>query len=56
MMTLSADKISSLLSIPGNNKCLECDNTSIEWVSFPTSIFYVNLVVVSINLLPKKKQ
>jgi len=39
MMTLSADKISSLLSIPGNNKCLECDNTSIEWVSFPTSIF-----------------
>lgn len=38
-MTLSADKISSLLSIPGNNKCLECDNTSIEWVSFPTSIF-----------------
>ena len=39
MMTLSADKISSLLSIPGNNKCLECDNTSIEWVSFPTSMF-----------------
>ena len=39
MITLSADKISSLLSIPGNNKCLECDNTSIEWVSFPTSIF-----------------
>jgi hypothetical protein len=39
MMTLSADKISSLLSIPGNKKCLECDNTSIEWVSFPTSIF-----------------
>ena len=38
-MTLSADKISSLLSIAGNNKCLECDNTSIEWVSFPTSIF-----------------
>jgi hypothetical protein len=39
MITLSADKISSFLSIPGNNKCLECDNTSIEWVSFPTSIF-----------------
>ena len=39
MITLSNDKIQSLLSIPGNNKCLECGNTSIEWVSFPTSIF-----------------
>ena len=39
MITLSNDKIQSLLSIPGNNKCLECGNNSIEWVSFPTSIF-----------------
>ena len=39
MITLSDDKIQSLLSIPGNNKCLECGKTSIEWVSFPTSIF-----------------
>ena len=39
MITLSDDKVQSLLSLPGNNKCLECDNTSIEWVSFPTSIF-----------------
>ena len=39
MITLSDDKVQSLLSIPGNNKCLECGKTSIEWVSFPTSIF-----------------
>ena len=39
MITLSDDKIQSLLSIPGNNKCLECGKASIEWVSFPTSIF-----------------
>ena len=39
MITLSADKVQSLLSIPGNNKCLECGKASIEWVSFPTSIF-----------------
>ena len=39
MITLSDDKVQSLLSLPGNNKCLECGNTSIEWVSFPTSIF-----------------
>jgi len=39
MITLSDDKVQSLLSLPGNNKCLECGNTSLEWVSFPTSIF-----------------
>lgn len=39
MITLSVDKIKSLLSLPGNNKCFECDNTSVEWVSFPTAIF-----------------
>lgn len=39
MITLSNDKVQSLLSIPGNNKCIECENTSIEWVSFPTSVF-----------------
>ena len=39
MITLSDDKVQSLLSLPGNNKCLECGNSSIEWVSFPTSIF-----------------
>jgi ribosomal protein L37AE/L43A len=39
MITLSDDKIKSLLSLPGNNKCLECENTSVEWVAFPTSIF-----------------
>ena len=39
MITLSQDKIQSLLSLPGNNKCLECGDTSVEWVSFPTSIF-----------------
>ena len=39
MITLSDDKVQSLLSLPGNNKCLECGKTSVEWVSFPTSIF-----------------
>ena len=39
MITLSDDKVKSLLSLPGNNKCLECEKTSVEWVSFPTAIF-----------------
>ena len=39
MITLSDDRVKSLLSLPGNDKCLECGNTSVEWVSFPTSIF-----------------
>ena len=39
MITLSDDKVKSLLSLPGNDKCLECGNTSVEWVSLPTSIF-----------------
>lgn len=39
MTTLSEDKIRSLLSIPGNNKCLECEKTPVECASFPTAIF-----------------
>ena len=39
MITLSDEKKKSLLSLPGNDKCLECENTSVEWVSFPTAIF-----------------
>ena len=39
MITLSDDKVKSLLSLPGNNKCLECQSTSVEWVSFPTAVF-----------------
>ena len=39
MTTLSDDKVKSLLSLPGNNKCIECNNPTVEWVSFPTSIF-----------------
>ena len=39
MTTLSEEKIKSLLSLPGNDKCLECNNSTVEWVSFPTSIF-----------------
>ena len=39
MITLSDDRVKSLLSLPGNNKCLECESASVEWVSFPTSIF-----------------
>jgi len=43
MTTLSEDKIKSLLSLPGNNKCLECENTTIEWVSFPTVVFLCSI-------------
>ena len=39
MITLSDDKVKSLLSLPGNSKCLECQNSLVEWVSFPTAIF-----------------
>lgn len=39
MNTLSSDKVKSLLSLPGNNKCLECESSEVEWVSFPTTIF-----------------
>lgn len=39
MITLSDDKVKSILSLPGNNKCLECESTSVEWVSFPITIF-----------------
>ena len=39
MTTLSSDKVKSLLSLPGNNKCLECESSKVEWVSFPTTIF-----------------
>ena len=39
MITLSSDKVKSLLSLPGNNKCLECESSKVEWVSFPTTIF-----------------
>jgi ribosomal protein L37AE/L43A len=39
MITFSDDRVKSLLSLPGNNKCLECESTSVEWVSFPTTIF-----------------
>ena len=52
----SEEKIKSLLSLSGNDKCLECNNTTVEWVSYPTSIFYVNHVVVNINLLLAKRQ
>ena len=39
MTTLSSDKVKSLLSLPGNNKCLECESSKVQWVSFPTTIF-----------------
>ena len=38
MITLSEEKINTLLSSPGNNKCLECDSIAVEWASFPTAV------------------
>lgn len=39
MELLPLTKIESLKSSSGNNICLECDSTEVEWVSFPSSIF-----------------
>ena len=39
MITLSEEKINGLLSSNSNNHCIECGNESVEWVSFPTSVF-----------------
>jgi len=39
MITLSQDKINSLLALPGNSTCLECESSQVEWASFPTAIF-----------------
>ena len=37
--TLSNAKIESILSLTGNNKCFECDNSEVDWVSFPATVF-----------------
>ena len=39
METLSNAKIESILSLTGNNKCLECDNPDVDWISFPSTVF-----------------
>ena len=36
---LTNAKIQSILSITGNEKCLECGKPNVEWVNFPFSIF-----------------
>ena len=39
METLSNSKIETILSLTGNNKCLECENPDVDWVSFPSTVF-----------------
>lgn len=39
MITLSDTKIESLLSLTGNNNCIECGKNTVDWVSFPTTVF-----------------
>ena len=39
METLSNAKIETILSLTGNNKCLECENPEVDWVSFPSTVF-----------------
>ena len=39
MESLSSTKIESILSLTGNNKCFECENPNVDWVSFPASVF-----------------
>ena len=39
MITLTEEKINGLLASNSNNHCIECGNESVEWVSFPTSVF-----------------
>ena len=39
METLSNAKIENILSLTGNNKCLECDSPDVDWVSFPSTVF-----------------
>ena len=39
METLSNAKIETILSLTGNNKCLECEKSEVDWVSFPSTVF-----------------
>jgi len=31
--------IDSILSLTGNNKCFECEDSNVDWVSFPAAVF-----------------
>ena len=39
MEALSSAKIESILSLTGNNKCFECEDPNVDWVSFPAAVF-----------------
>lgn len=39
MEPLSNAKIDSILSLTGNNKCFECEDSNVDWVSFPAAVF-----------------
>ena len=39
MEALSSAKIESILSLTGNNKCFECEDPNVDWVSFPATVF-----------------
>ena len=39
MEILSNSKIENILSITGNNLCIECESQNVDWVSFPFSVF-----------------
>ena len=39
MEPLSNVKIDSILSLTGNNKCFECEDSNVDWVSFPAAVF-----------------
>ena len=39
MEALSNAKIENILSLTGNNKCFECEDPNVDWVSFPATVF-----------------
>ena len=39
MEPLTNAKIESILSLTGNNKCFECEDPNVDWVSFPATVF-----------------
>ena len=39
MEPLTNSKIESILSLTGNNKCFECEDPNVDWVSFPATVF-----------------
>ena len=39
MEPLTNAKIESILSLTGNNKCFECEDPNVDWVSFPAAVF-----------------